>query len=50
MFSALLILLIMPFTQLSKLKGIQFRPLSKIAFFIFLTNFLVLMQLAAKHV
>src|ERR1700716_1321962 len=50
MFSAILILLIMPFTDLNKFSGIQFRPLSKIAFFIFVANFLVLMQLGAKHV
>jgi ubiquinol-cytochrome c reductase cytochrome b subunit len=50
MFSAILILLVMPFTDLSKNKGIQFRPLSKIAFFIFLANFLILMILGAKHV
>ena len=50
MFSAILILLIMPFTDLSKSRGIQFRPLSKIAFFIFISNFLILMQLGAKHV
>ena len=50
MFSAILILLIMPFTDLSRSKGIQFRPLSKIAFYIFVANFLVLMQLGAKHV
>ena len=50
MFSAILALLIMPFSDLSKLRGIQFRPLSKIAFFIFVANFLILMQLGAKHV
>jgi ubiquinol-cytochrome c reductase cytochrome b subunit len=50
MFSAILALLVMPFTDLSKLRGIQFRPLSKIAFFIFIANFLILMQLGAKHV
>ncbi len=50
MFAALLALLIMPFTDLSKLRGIQYRPLSKIAFFIFVANFLVLFQLGAKHV
>ena len=50
MFSAILALLAMPFTDLSKLRGIQFRPLSKIAFFIFVANFLILMQLGAKHV
>jgi ubiquinol-cytochrome c reductase cytochrome b subunit len=50
MFGAILALLVMPFTDLSKLRGNQFRPLSKIAFFIFVANFLILMQLGAKHV
>jgi len=50
MFSAILILLAMPYTDLSKSRGIQFKPLSKIAFFIFIGNFLILMQLGAKHV
>ena len=50
MFSAIIILLIMPFTDLSRSRGIQFKPLSKIAFFIFVGNFLILMQLGAKHV
>jgi ubiquinol-cytochrome c reductase cytochrome b subunit len=50
MFSALLILLILPLTDLSKFRGIQFRPLSKIMFYIFVANFLVLMQLGARHV
>ncbi|PZU82639.1 MAG: hypothetical protein DI529_14045 [Chryseobacterium sp.] len=50
MFAAILALLVLPFSDLSKLRGIQFRPLSKIAFFIFVANFLILMQLGAKHV
>ena len=50
MFSAILILLSMPFTDLSRSRGIQFKPLSKIAFYIFIGNFLILMQLGAKHV
>jgi ubiquinol-cytochrome c reductase cytochrome b subunit len=50
MFSAILILLVMPFTDLSRSRGIQFRPLSKIAFYVFIANFLILMQLGAKHV
>jgi heme/copper-type cytochrome/quinol oxidase subunit 2 len=49
MFAALLILLALPFTDLSRSRGIQFRPLSKIAFYIFVGNFLVLMQIGAKH-
>jgi ubiquinol-cytochrome c reductase cytochrome b subunit len=50
MFSAILILLAMPYTDLSRSRGIQFRPLSKIAFYIFIANFLILMVLGAKHV
>ena len=50
MIAAILILLIMPLVDLSRSRGIQFRPLSKIAFYIFIANFLILMQLGAKHV
>ena len=50
MFSAIFILLAMPYTDLSRSRGIQFRPLSKIAFYIFVGNFVILMQLGAKHV
>jgi len=50
MLSAILALLAMPFTDLSRSRGIQFRPLSKIAFYIFVANFLVLVVLGAKHV
>ena len=50
MFAAILALMVMPITDLSKLRGVQFRPLSKIAFYVFVANFLILMQLGAKHV
>ena len=50
MFSAILIILTMPFTDLGRSRGLQFRPLSKIAFYVFVANFLILMQLGAKHV
>jgi len=50
MFSAILSLLILPYVDFSNLRGIQDKPLSKIAFFIFIANFLILMQLGAKHV
>jgi ubiquinol-cytochrome c reductase cytochrome b subunit len=50
MLSAILVILAMPFTDLSRSRGIQFRPLSKIAFYIFVANFLILMKLGAKHV
>ena len=50
MFSAILILLVMPFTDLGRSRGLQFRPISKFAFYVFIANFLILMQLGAKHV
>jgi ubiquinol-cytochrome c reductase cytochrome b subunit len=50
MFSAILAIMLLPITDLGRSKGLQFRPLSKIAFYIFVANFLVLMQLGAKHV
>ena len=50
MFSAILILLLLPITDLSRSRGMQFRPLSKVTFYVFIANFIVLMQLGAKHV
>jgi len=50
MFSALVIVLLLPKVDLGLTKGLQFRPLSKIMFYIFVINFLILMQLGAKHV
>jgi len=50
MFSAILILLLLPITDVSRSRGMQFRPLSKLAFYVFVSNFLILMKLGAKHV
>nr|YP_010303555.1 apocytochrome b [Purpureocillium takamizusanense]UNI92584.1 apocytochrome b [Purpureocillium takamizusanense] len=50
MFASLLALLALPKADLGITKGLQFRPLSKITFYIFVINFLILMQLGAKHV
>ena len=50
MFSALVALLVLPLVDLSYLKGYQFRPIGKVFFWMFVGNFLVLMQLGAKHV
>ena len=50
MFSAILAIMLLPITDLGRSKGLQFRPLSKIAFYTFVANFLVLMLLGAKHV
>lgn len=50
MFSAILIIMALALTDLGRSKGSQFRPLSKLAFWCFVANFLILMQLGAKHV
>ena len=50
MIAAILALLILPFVDLSKYRGMAFRPFSKTAYWIFIANFLILMQLGAKHV
>ena len=50
MLAAILIILILPKADLGLTKGLQFRPLSKAAFYVFLVNFLILMQIGAKHV
>lgn len=50
MFSALLAILILPYSDLGRSKGFQFRPLSKLMFWVFVGNFLALMVLGAKHV
>jgi ubiquinol-cytochrome c reductase cytochrome b subunit len=50
MFSAILALMAMPYVDLSRSRGIQFKPLSKISFFVFVANFILLMVLGAKHV
>lgn len=50
MFSAILILLVLPLTDLSKSRGLQYRPASRICFYVFIGNFLILMVLGARHV
>ena len=50
MFSAILIILVMTYTDVSRSRGFSFKPLSKVAFYLFVLNFFILMQLGAKHV
>jgi ubiquinol-cytochrome c reductase cytochrome b subunit len=50
MFAAILAIMLLPITDLGRSKGLQFRPLSKIMFYIFTVNFLILMKLGACHV
>ena len=50
MFAALLVILLLPITDLNRSRGMQFSPLSKLMFVFFVVNFFILMQLGAKHV
>jgi len=50
MFSAILIILSMIFLDINKIRGFQFRPLSKIFFYYFCAVFIALIILGAKHV
>ena len=49
MFGSLLILLILPVTDLSRIRGSQFRPLMKIALWSFFVNFFILTWIGAMH-
>ena len=49
MFGSLLILLILPITDLSVIRGSQFRPLMKLAHWFFVVNFFILMWIGACH-
>jgi ubiquinol-cytochrome c reductase cytochrome b subunit len=50
MFSAILIILSMIFIDINKTRGIQYKPLSRVFFFLFCIVFIFLMILGAKHV
>ena len=49
MFSSILILLALPVLDRSNIRGMQFKPLMKISFWIFVANFLVLMRIGGLH-
>ena len=49
MFGSLLILLILPLTDLSRIRGSQFRPLMKLAHWFFVVNFFILLWIGACH-
>ena len=50
MFAAIFIIISMIFLDINKIRGFQFRPLSKIFFYYFVAIFIGLMILGAKHV
>lgn len=49
MFGSLLILLILPLVDLSRIRGNQFRPAMKFAFWLFVVNFFILMWIGSQH-
>ena len=49
MFGSLLILLVLPITDVSRIRGSQFRPLMRLAHWFFIVNFLILMWIGACH-
>ena len=49
MFGSLLILLILPITDLSRIRGAVFRPAMKLLFWVFVVNFFILMWIGSQH-
>lgn len=49
MFGSLLILLILPLTDLSRIRGNLFRPVMKFAFWLFVVDFIILMWIGSQH-
>ena len=49
MFGSLLILLILPLTDLSRIRGSKFRPVMKIAFWFFVVDFAILTWIGSQH-
>ena len=49
MFGSLLILLVLPLTDISRIRGSQFRPLMKLAHWFFIVDFFILMWIGAMH-
>jgi quinol-cytochrome oxidoreductase complex cytochrome b subunit len=49
MFGSLLILLVLPFTDLSRIRAMSFRPAMKLAFWFFVVDFIILMWIGSQH-
>nr|WUR10622.1 cytochrome b [Elmerina hispida] len=49
MFASLLILLVLPLTDLSRVKGNEFKPLSRLSFWVLVPVFFILMGIGARH-
>ena len=49
MFASLFILLVLPFTDLSRIRGNEFKPFSRFNFWVLVGVFIVLFQIGARH-
>jgi ubiquinol-cytochrome c reductase cytochrome b subunit len=49
MFGSLLILLILPLTDVSRIRGSAFRPFMRLAFWAFAVNFAILTWIGSQH-
>ena len=49
MFGSLLILLILPYTDVSRVRGNQFKPFMKFAFWLFVVDFIILTWIGSQH-
>ena len=49
MFASLLILLVLPITDTSRIRGLTFRPIMKIFFWLFVVDFLILLWIGSEH-
>ena len=49
MFVALLIYLILPISDTSRIRGNQFRPISRFFFWVLIVDFIILMWIGSQH-
>lgn len=49
MFGSLVIFLILPLVDVSRIRGNQFRPAMKLAFWFFVVDFFILMWIGSQH-
>ena len=49
MFGSLVILALLPLLDLSRIRGSQFRPAMKLAFWFFVVDFIILMWIGSQH-
>ena len=49
MFAALLIYLVLPIADTSRIRGNQFRPINKFFFWVLIVDFIILMWIGSQH-